>query len=206
MHRLLFSTGVSFFSSENVDSREAIWVKLPWGLSALPTLSFTVLCPCLIWCQFSKQFAFIESLQRDLSFHNNKCSFYTHSIGLCNIYFNHRIRKTSKNDINKFGSQCKWFLEAIHARWCMQKRSLFPNFSPSLDPLRVILTGAGQRVFIASRLFMHILKLWEKTFWIPLRLPRINVNYFFQFKYFHYSCLKRILILYKIAHFWCLPK
>lgn len=70
----IISSGVWFFLSENLDSREAISVKHPLRLSASTTL-LLFFHPCLIWQQFLKQFALHESFQRNLSFHNNNVLF-----------------------------------------------------------------------------------------------------------------------------------
>lgn len=72
MHSLLFPV-VAFFSplSENLDSREAISLKHPLRCFTPATLSFTFLPPMSNLAGILKQFACIESFQRDSSYNNN---------------------------------------------------------------------------------------------------------------------------------------
>lgn len=76
MHSLLFPV-VAFFPplSENLDSREAISLKHPLRCFTAATLSFTFLPPMSNLAAILKQFACIESFQRDSSYHNNNVLF-----------------------------------------------------------------------------------------------------------------------------------
>lgn len=109
--------------------------------------------PCLIWQQFLKQFAFIESFQRDSSFYNNNVLLFTLIPSVYVIFSSiTELKRTSKNSINKFGSQYKWFLGGIQPERCVQKWwayswCLFQLLSgvSAHVPLHVRLTGPQDR-------------------------------------------------------------